>query len=686
MALTSETETVIKRLVPYLTRRGYDLDKDLSFEVPTTKSSTGAKGFIDIEVRAGSKEPKFLIEAKRLSRLITAKDINQALDYADSRAVPFVVVTNGEIFRCYNSCTRQLMTWNGSSEKVPARADLNKVINRLKANPNQSAFDLAGDESLPYRPGLPLKQLNRLFYRCHSVIRSIEKNEESAFDDFSKLLFLKLLEEKYSSGDLGKELPYSYRFHILAKIDEKHADQVRDSIRSMLNSIKSDAKFGDVLPDNIRLKNPKTFLRIVKALASVSFQDSGTDSKGAAFEYFVRATLKGKKLGQYFTPRPVVKVMYSMIGNEKILNSIRSSETIRVIDPACGTGGFLVHGMLSAIELARKLRKSNKITAASLSKMETTLRSDVFFGSDANEAVASSAKMNMIVAGDGHSNIRREDSLSKDAEIWSIEPDSAQVVITNPPFGTSESSSLSDEDKAQYIVSGNKGQQLFLQRMISSAASGCDICTVIDDGILNNDSSSELRKFILRKCYLRAIVKLPDVTFKPNKINVSSSILLLERRKEDDVDLISNYEIPYLEIFSLGYEGSGDRIRGWDEEAFLAQFEAAFQSATDVESINVRKFAVPLKEVVLQPNCRLDLRFWDPRLRSVLAAMKGSRFETLGALCKVAPKRGKSPAASSYVDKAEGFAAVVKAGSSISRYGEMLPSEDYLEKDNYEDL
>lgn len=120
---------------------------------------------------------------------------------------------------------------------------------------------MSSDRSLPFRPGLPLKQLNALFGRCHSRIRDIEKNEEHAFSDFSKLLFLKLLEEKSDAGQF--KLPYSYQFHELAQKPETEADQVKDAISTMLELVKQ-AGYGDVLAGPIHLKNPKTFQFIVK--------------------------------------------------------------------------------------------------------------------------------------------------------------------------------------------------------------------------------------------------------------------------------------------------------------------------------------------------------------------------------------------------------------------------------------
>lgn len=189
-------------------------------------------------------------------------------------------------------CEANIFDWK-LIEKIPTRDQLKAVVSTLKANPETSIVPLGFDRSLPFRPGLPLKQLNALFARCHNTIRKIEKNEEYAFDDFSKLLFLKLLEEKEDMTEFS--LPYSYRFHELADKPESEADQVRDAIEKMILAIRNKTNYGEVLGDPIHLKNPKTFKYIVTQLAGVSFADSKLDSKGAAFEYFVRATLKGKK-------------------------------------------------------------------------------------------------------------------------------------------------------------------------------------------------------------------------------------------------------------------------------------------------------------------------------------------------------------------------------------------------------
>lgn len=215
MAIRTETETVIKRILPYLNRRGYDTIQDLDFETASTIIDSYSKGFVDILITLGKKKAAFLIEAKRISKKLTSKDRDQAISYARAKEinVPFVVVTNGVDIQCYNTKNKQRILWDGKPiDKIPSKDQLSQVLRILRTNPNETIISISNDESLPYRPGLPLRQLNALFYKGHSTIRKIEKNEEHAFSDFSKLLFLRLLEEKHDSDD-SFVLPYSYRFY-----------------------------------------------------------------------------------------------------------------------------------------------------------------------------------------------------------------------------------------------------------------------------------------------------------------------------------------------------------------------------------------------------------------------------------------------------------------------------------------
>ncbi len=689
MPIVTETDTVVKRILPYLMRRGYVVADDIDFETATKHPERYSKGYVDLLITCGKAKPDFLIEAKRGSKTLTVRDAKQAIDYGKAQKVPFVIVTNGRDIRAYNTATGAAIRWNGQlSEKIPSKDQLKGVLTALKANPAASDLPLGkGEVSLPFRPGLPLKQLNALFARCHNTIRKIEKNEERAFDDFSKLLFLKLLEEKSDTNDFT--LPYSYRFHELAARPESEADQVQDAIEKMIGIIKSNTPYGDVIVDKLHLKNARTFRYIVSELSSVSFSDSSLDSKGAAFEYYVRATLKGKKLGQYFTPRPVVRLMNVLIGEKKIFSSVLSGETIKVLDPACGTGGFLVFLMQDALARADFARQSKALTVSAHKSLTEKLMQNTFFGADANEGVACAAKMNMIVAGDGHTNIRPEDSLAAAAKSWDVATPDCDIIITNPPFGTSETDSLEKGDWDQFPFRLTKGQQLFLQKMLLSVKPGGDICTVIDDGLLNTASSQDLRKWLFQNARMKVVVRLPEDTFKPNKINVRSSVLLMEKWDAPDTDLDNDYSVTFIDVKSLGYYGSGEPIRGFDLDSLLHQIESSalgLKPGQSASGPDWDAFTVSMADIKADALFRLDLKYWMPGIRARVEALEAANAISLAALNTVTTRRGRSPKAEDYVDEKDGFAAVIKAGTCITKYGQIVLGDDFIEKDIFDEM
>lgn len=689
MSKISETETVVKKIIPYLVRRGYDVDSDFTFEYPTKGTARHNLGFVDILVRHSGKIA-FLVEAKRIAKTLSQKDRDQAVAYGRDCKASFVVLTNGSQFESINSTTGKRLRWNSKlSDKVPSKSELAKALTALRKDPTLAEVSLEDDQSLPFRPGLPLKQLNALFSRCHNTIRKIERNEDNAFSDFAKLLFLKLLEEKADSG--GEALKYSYRFHELAQIPENSADQVKTAVLSMLETVKSKTLYGDVIHDRLHLNNSKTFKRIVSELSAVSFRDIRADSKGAAFEYFVRATLKGKRLGQYFTPRPLIEVMHAMIGDEKVLNTLSYSGEMRVVDPACGTGGFLVYLMVSAVEQAQKLFLSGKVNASRRDELIAKIKKNVFFGADAHEGVASSAKMNMIIAGDGHSNIQCEDSLSKEATIWSTSIDDIDLIITNPPFGTSETESLRDEDFEQFVVGGGKGQLLFLQKMVQAVKAGGEICTVIDEGLLNTDQAAALRSYLLENTIIRGIVRLPDVTFKPNKINVRASVLHMIKRDKPNPDKDNDYPVFFLDIEGLGYQGSGETIRNFDfrgmVEKIAAEYHGTERNKTSACGTGAgwRWFTRSSVAIAKDPTSRFDFKYWDADIVAGIEELLRKGGKSIKSINMVKTKRGRSPNSSLYVDEADGYALVIKAGTNITKQGTISREGDFVEKSVFDD-
>ena len=688
----SETETVIKRILPYLQRRGYDIEKDLRFEIPTVITGESRKGFIDILVHCERKNPIFLIEAKRDGTKITAKHKTQALEYGKGCGVLLVAVTNGRCFELLNTTSKKPLLLNGSAfNRIPSRSDLiSVVLKQLKQDPHTSTISISADRSIPYCPSLPLSKLNHLIKQCHNSIRKIEKNEEHAFSDFSKFMFLKLLEEKWDQE--RQTPPYSFTFHELADLPSGKGDQIKVAIKSMIDIIQKSTPYGTVLADPIKLTKDASYQSIVRKISSVSFSDCDLDSKGAAFEYFVRATLKGKKLGQYFTPRPLVKLMLSLGSWEQIISSVAAGEEFKVLDPACGTGGFLVLAMNSCLDEIDQRLKDKKLHKQLADTLKKRIKENVFYGIDAHEGVACSAKMNMIIAGDGYNNIRCADSLNESTLLppytqvngSKCSDGLAHLVLTNPPFGTSEAESLSESSANTYDVPSTRGQSLFMQKMIQSVHPGSSIVTVIDEGVLNTSSYQELRRFILKTCKVESVLSLPDETFKPNKINVRSSVLVIRKREEIDSDMVDSYPIAFIAIDSLGYDGSGGDTRGFDLSRLIKEVSSISGNTLPTASLgtgyNWSAFAEKSEAIAQEKTNRLDVRFWHPTVRmrtSGLQALLGTK--PIRELNTIQTRRGKSPPVDEYVNALEGHALVVKSGSNITKAGKLFVGGDYIE-------
>ena len=384
---------------------------------------------------------------------------------------------------------------------------------------------------------------------------------------------------------------------------------------------------------------------------------------------------------------------------KQIVNNLMAKLPFKVLDPACGTGGFLVFGMNLCIkEIENKLR-NNEIHKTLSEEIETKLKEETFYGIDAHDGVACSAKMNMIIAGDGHNNIACADSLKKPKLLPSYIIDNknyddglAHLILTNPPFGTSEEESLNKNDLQQYDIKTSKGQSLFIQKMILSSHINSRIVSVIDEGVLNTASHYDLRTHIMKECRIEYILNLPDETFKPNKINVRSGVLVLMKRESRDEDLEDDYHVKFIKIRSLGYGSGGEEIKGFELNKLISEIESietdTLREDKIYEGYNWFGFKVNLSEIVNDRGKRFDLRYWSPITRMrVEELMEAGGCLLLKNINMIETKRGNSPLASEYVSELEGFALVVKAGTNISKNGELLTIGDYIEegylKENY---
>ena len=364
-------------------------------------------------------------------------------------------------------------------------------------------------------------ELIRVLEKCHDTLWQGGKFAPTqAFDELAKILFIKIRDEKKARRD-GE--PYDFQI----KTHEKPA-----SVANRINALYQEAKAQDpeVFTENIEVDANRLF-SVVSHLQGISLNQTDLDVKGIAFERFLGNFFKGE-IGQFFTPREVVEFMVDMVTPHH--------ENL-ILDPACGSGGFLLHAM----DYIRK-QASDYYDEES---REHYLHWHDFaekrlFGIEVNDSIARVAKMNMIIHDDGHSNVISNDALigfeTLRNQHSSFEKEKFDVILTNPPFGAdikrSELPYLENYELGKGRTS-RKTEILFLERCFDFLKWDTGkLAIILPDGILTNSSLQDVRDYIERHFQICAVVSLPQIAFSHYGAGVKTSILFLRKLSEQEYD------------------------------------------------------------------------------------------------------------------------------------------------------
>ena len=398
--------------------------------------------------------------------------------------------------------------------------------------------------------------LLQAFEHCHNIIRNNDKlSPEAAFDEISKVIFIKMMYERQPDG----ELIFSNDKFLK---DEKHfleANNNGDYITYLFNDVKKHFANDDLYEqfDHIRICR-KSFVSIIKELEVIDFYDMKEDVKGIAFESLVGKTFRGE-LGQFFTPRQVVNYMVDVL-------DIQEGEI--VCDPCCGSGGFLIRAFEHVQDsIDRDIqRQIDKINESNIPKEEkqlviakllkecdknisgsryNKLCKNYFFGVDANARMARTAKMNMIMHGDGHVGVYQHDGLINTKNVTNGRFD---VVLINPPYGVHIDRTAKDDNGKilfeEYQTSQSAAELLFVERVINLLKPGGRAGLVLPEGLFTNTNLKGFREYIETKAQILNITVMPPTIFLATGANVKPNILFL--RKYTDGELLKhdkNYKI-----------------------------------------------------------------------------------------------------------------------------------------------
>ena len=447
----------------------------------------------------------------------------------------------------------------------------------FERNLESGRIDRIGDiprygDSEPSRPTrdalVPAHELKSVFRRCHNYIYAnagLQKAE--AFHELLKLIFCKTFDEEEGADVLD------FAVHPRERTSESGQRRLMEErLGPLFDRIQQRYPFIFEPDERITLDH-RVAAYVVNELQYLSLLDTKTDVKGDAYEELVGENLRGDR-GEYFTPRNVCDMAVQMVMSLYAESQLTS---LKVLDCCCGTGGFLVSWLnnLTAVVKGQELSRSANLAEDVLdARVRSRIRNACnqnLFGLDINPFLVRTCQMNLVLHGDGSSNVFRADSVKSRGE-WDEEArmkipyGTADVVFTNPPFGGNaqiDDAHILDQYELTFWDTENKrnilpAEQLFVEAALKFVRPGGFLAIVLPDGILNNPSLRFIRSWLLRRSRLVASVSLPKTTFKASGGVNNPSLLLVQKFTDEQVHrAISGVIDGAYNVFMASPETSG---------------------------------------------------------------------------------------------------------------------------------
>ena len=445
-----------------------------------------------------------------------------------------------------------------------------------------------GDESVGTREVVSAARMRRAdpemlriaFRRCHNFIHGNEgMPKDKAFWQFLYLIFAKMHDEK--------QIAEQRRFW--AGPTEQFEDAGRKAIRERIDPLFEEVKgaFSSIFRGNEEIElSDRALAFMVSELAKYDLGRTDVDAKGAAYQEIVGTNLRGDR-GQYFTPRGAIKLVVEMLDPKP---------RERIMDPACGTGGFLVaaldhinRGLLAEAKLDADLASTESLLSLH-EKLADYARTHIF-GGDFDQSLVRTAQMNAVMASNAEGNFFHMNSLEFPAghldEAQAREHaglGSMDVVMTNPPFGAAipitDVNILRHYDLAHNWERGDDGafrntgklqssvspEVLFIERCLAWLKPGGRMGIVLPDGILGNPGDEYIRWWILRHCWVLGSVDLPvEVFIVEANVNILTSLLFLKKKthaeiRAEDLGAKTDYPVFMAVAEKVGFDRRGKTI------------------------------------------------------------------------------------------------------------------------------
>lgn len=573
-------------VVKLVNEYGYTNEQMKEEENLTGRGSAQARGDIIIykskEDLASERNPLIIVECKAEYINISERDYLQGELYARMFNAPFFVTHNNKETRFWRVKKDKSPGYREPINDIPKAEDTEKEIKKLLT-------ELRAFEEDDFR---------KILEQCHDIIyRNDKLDPTAAFDEIAKILFMKVYAERNLKAGKGANI-FSLEWV------EEAEKYTKDFISNTFEETKKEFGKGEIFKEDEKINLKKESVKqIIQKLQKYNLSATSADIKGIAFEKFLGNTFRSDN-GMFFTPRTIVEFMIDMLSPE---------EGKIVCDPACGSGGFLIRyfqkvqdGILKSLDADYQKKKAevkqNKKLKAK-EKSEKILKlfndyeksADIFikdtrlwnlankciFGADANERMARTSKMNMIMHGDGHGGIKHQNGFINKYE---IQDEHFDYIFTNPPFGSvvNDKIILSEYELPQ--GKSIKEEFLFIERCLNLLKPQGKLAIVLPESVYNNPSDVGVREFAEDRANILAVVSLPLEAFYQSGASIKCSLLFVQKKTEKEVALwkqaIKNYQ---EEVFKTQTAERKIISETLDQKISIKDFETkeAYQKVAD---------------------------------------------------------------------------------------------------------
>ena len=506
------------------------------------------------------KRPFAVVECKKEG--VTDAEFNQAIEqgvgnatWVKLRAEYVVIIAGG---------TRRVLDVSDKFGALEREQNIVADLPRAYGKPQEFRFYKGTEYDI--KP-VAREELIAAIKKCHQTLWGGGRlSPPTAFGELCKLIFVKISDEQKPRR---KGEPYQFQIKT-----HEPSSKLAERINALYNEQK--AKDPEVFTESIKVDD-RVLRTVVSHLEAINLNKTDLDVKGVAFEQFMDGFFKGD-FGQYFTPRPII---------EFCVNMMKPKQDWNVLDPSCGSGGFLLH----ALDYMRKQAGDyfDKTTQpVEYFSYWHDFAAKHLYGIEINDEIARVAKMNMIVHDDGHTNVISHDALESIDKMHDhnkgFAADRFDLILTNPPFGstinlaekpylsTFELGYAQDSKGRKKPRKNQSSEVLFIERIWQFLKPGTGkAAIVLPDGILTNSSMQYVRDFILQKFQLLAVVSLPQCAFAHFGAGVKASVIFVRKRNENEKP-DENEAIFMAAPELIGYDATGRKTESQLDE-IVAKFE-----------------------------------------------------------------------------------------------------------------